>query len=121
MAVPVHNIEIYQGQTTRVPLQFVDAAGSGVPVGDYDGWAVEVRAAPGGTLFGMGEVVVDEAGTGEVTVVIPASVTSAVTGTTAAYDVFAVAPSGDIVKFVEGPVCKVIPRVTVTVPPAGGS
>jgi hypothetical protein len=121
MPVPVHNVEIYQGQTTRVPLQFVDATGACLPIGDYDGWAVEVRAAPGGVLFGLGEIVVDDADSGQLTVVIPASVSAAATGSSAAYDVFAVAPSGDMVKFVEGPSCTVIPRVTVTVPPAEGA
>lgn len=111
MSVPVANITIYAGQTTYAPFAFEDT-----DLSDYTGWSCELRSEPGGALFGSVSIVIDDAAAGQLTLVFPATLTEAVSGTRAAYDLFAVDPAGAVVKFVEGPECDVVERVTATVP-----
>lgn len=108
--VPVYNFTIYAGQTTIVPFAF-DADFTG-----YDGWSCELRASPGGELYGYGAVTVDNAASGLITITFSAETTAAITTAEAEYDIFTIDPTGAVVKLVAGQRCPVVARITLTIP-----
>ena len=105
--VPTINVTIEQGEDFSFPLQLLDADGAGEDVSSYSTWTVDVGTAPGGTRYGAGSVVVVDATTGQITIEIAAAVTSLMTASTAAFDVFATNPLGKRVPVARAPACPI--------------
>lgn len=109
--VPTINTTIEQGEDFAYPLALLASDGSADDVSSYTAWTVDVGTAPGGTRYGAGSITVVDASAGLVTVVIPAAVTTLMTASTAAFDVWATDPLGQRVAVARAPACPVTPKV----------